>query len=247
MPEALRLPGYSANYVAHMSTTMSTRTIAGIAVPSSPVINAALEFARAHLETWLYNHVVRSWVLGTAIADRIPRLANRDREVHSVAAILHDMGCAKDEQFVSKDKPYEVDSANAAWAFVERHTTSAEWNRCRKQLLWDAVALQTSAPIAMHKQPEVVATTLGIMTDFAGPSVVPGNVLTTLEWRNIVTHLPRTGLKNGVVQKLCGFCRTKPETTYNTPAGDFGDQLVEGYSRIGHRWYDFLANPVDAD
>lgn len=241
------MPGWAANYVAYMSTAVTTRDLAGIAVPTSPLINAALDFARDHLEEWLYNHVVRSWILGTAVADRTPTLANRDREVHSLAAILHDLGCGKNEAFMSKDKTYEVDGANAALAFVERHSTSTEWDQSRKQLLWDAVALHTSAPIAMHKQPEVVATILGIITDFGGPNAAPGGVLTVAEWQRIAREFPRSGLKNGVVQKLCGFCRTKPETTYNTLAGDFGEELVEGYSRKGHRWYDFITNPVDAD
>ena len=48
MPEALRLPGYANNYISYMSTAMATKTIAGIDVPDSPLITAALELARKH-------------------------------------------------------------------------------------------------------------------------------------------------------------------------------------------------------
>ena len=247
MPEAIRLPGYSATYIANMSTAMATRVVAGITVPSSPLINAALELARDHLEDWSYNHVVRCWLLGTAIADRMPALVNRDRELHSVAAILHDLGCGKDQSLISTDKAFEVDSANAAREFVERQSQSSEWPEDRKQLLWDAIALHNSAPIAMHKQAEVVATILGIMTDFRGPSGVRGNALSVAEWQDIAREFPRTGLRNGVIQKMCGFCRNKPHATYDTLAGEFGEAFVEGYTQKGHRWYDYILNPVDAD
>ena len=226
---------------------MATKQIAGITVPDTPLITAALELARKHLDDWSYNHVVRCWLLGSAIADRNPDSANRDRELHSVAALLHDLGWDEKDTFVSQDKCFEVDGANAARAFVEQHATAAEWDRHRKQLLWDTIALHSHLPVALHKEVEVVATVLGIVTDFGGPDSVPGGALTWDEWRAISKEYPRSGFKNGVIQKFCGFCRTKPEATYNTIVGDFGEELVEGYSQKGRRVYDIVLNAVEAD
>lgn len=232
MPEAIRLPGYSANYVSYMSTALATKTVAGISVPSSPLIETALQYARSHLDTSTYNHAIRVWILSIAIAERIPSLANRDKEVQSIAAILHDMACAKDDNIKHQDKAYEINCANAARALVEQHGNLAEWSQSRKQLLWNAVALQTT-----QKQPEVIATILGILAEYGGPSVVPGNVLSTAEWQSIGREFPRSGLRNGSLQRLCSLCRANPESIYNNVFG----------GSSGHKCREILANPVDAD
>ena len=245
MPEALRFPGYSTNYISYLSTAMARRTVAGVTVPDTPVITAALELARKHLDDWSYNHVVRSWLFGCVIAERLPEFAIKDQELHSVAAILHDLGWDEKDTFISTDKCFEVDGANAARTFVEQQSSQAEWDQHRKQLLWDAIALHTYPPVAMYKEPEVVATHLGIRTDFTGPAGVPNGVLTTEEWENISKEYPRAGFKKGVIQTLCGLCRTKPETTYNTFVADFGEQMVEGYSRKGQRLYDIVTASAD--
>ena len=247
MPEAIRLPGYSNTYISYLSTAMSTRVIAGITVPDTPLINAAHALAREHLDDWAYNHVMRCWLLGFVIADRLPDLGNRDRELHALAAILHDLGWDNKNTFVSPDKCFEVDGANAARAFVERYTTAAEWDRSRKQILWDAIALHTYPPVAMHKEPEVKATSLGISADFVGPAGIPGGALPTSEWQVIVNEFPRNGFKSGTVKLMCSFCRTKPETTYNNFVGDFGEEFVEGYTKVGKRAFDMVMNAVDAD
>ena len=58
MPESIRLPGYSNSYISYLSTAMSTRTLAGVTVPDTPVITAAIELARKHLSDFAYNHIM---------------------------------------------------------------------------------------------------------------------------------------------------------------------------------------------
>jgi hypothetical protein len=53
------------------------------------------------------------------------------------------------------------------------------------------------------------------------------------------------GLLTHHVLQICGLCRTKPETTYDNFAGDFGEQMVEGYSREGRRFYDVVLSTVE--
>lgn len=69
---------------------LSTKVVAGVSVPDTPLISKALEYAREYSSDSTYNHVVRSLLLGFVIADKV--LPDRDREVHAVAAILHDLG-----------------------------------------------------------------------------------------------------------------------------------------------------------
>ncbi|KAK3702205.1 hypothetical protein LTR37_015037 [Vermiconidia calcicola] len=226
---------------------MSTKTIAGITVPDTPVVTAAQALARDHMDDWSYNHVVRSWLLGFAIAEQMPPFAERDQELHAVAAILHDLGWVEKDMFMSSDKCFEVDGANAAKAFVERQPNLAEWDQHRKQLLWDAIALHTHLPVAMHKQPEVSATCFGILADFVGPAGIPGGTLSDSAWKTIIHDFPRQGFKSGVIETMCGLCKNKPETTYNTFVSEFGDEMVDGYTSKGQRVFDIIQNTIDAD
>jgi hypothetical protein len=219
-------------------TNLPTKVIAGVTVPDTPLINKAYEFAHSHLEDFAFNHVVRSWLFGTFIGDHIPPLKGRDVELHSIAALLHDLGWSKSPELISKDKRFEVDGANAAREFLIREGTKAEWDQHRLQLAWDSIALHSTISIAMHKEAEVQSCMMGILSDFTGPENSPGSVLTREVWNEVVKEFPRSGFKDGVIGVFCGLCKTKPETTYDNIAGEFGAQFVEGYSLIGHRAVD---------
>jgi hypothetical protein len=42
------------------------------------------------------------------------------------------------------------------------------------------------------------------------------------EYKEIVTAFPREGFKDDLVQIMCGLCRNKPSTTFDTFVGEFG-------------------------
>ena len=69
---------------------LPTKVIAGVTVPDTPLITKAIEHAREFSSDSTYNHVLRSFLLGFVIADKV--LPDRDREAHAVAALLHDLG-----------------------------------------------------------------------------------------------------------------------------------------------------------
>jgi len=227
-------------------TPIPTRILAGVAVPDTPLISKALGYARQHCDDFTYNHVLRSWIFGIYIADRVPELQNRDAELHSIAAILHDLGwAASDTEFITKDKRFEVDGANATREFLRREGESREWDAHRLQLAWDAVALHTTWSLAVEKEAEVKACCWGVLSDFTGPEKAPGGVLTREVWEGVVREYPRLGFREGIKEKFCGLCREKPRTTYDTFASDFGERYVEGYSKVGFRDIDILAEAED--
>ena len=221
---------------------MPTRVYAGITVPNTTLVNKALDFARTHLNDAVYNHVVRSWLFGFAIASKAPGLQDRDLEVHSISAILHDMGWDTTGELVSKDKRFEVDGADAARLFLKREAVEGQWDAHRVQLVWDAIALHTTRSIAWYKEPEVLATSNGIHADFVGPERAFGGHLTWQEYHTVIEELPRLGLKESVRETFCELCRTKPETTYDNMTGQYGERLVEGYSLAGHQQIDLIEN-----
>lgn len=239
-PSALKSPVFAPQLFQTKSFKM-VNVIAQIELPNTPVVLAAQSLARDHLDDAAYNHVLRCAFLGFAISDRIPALQSRDRELHAVAAILHDLGWDRTKKFVSPDKRFEVDGANAARDFVLQHGGKDAWDERRTQLLWDAIALHTQPDIAWHKEAEVKATQFGVFADFGGPTLVNqfGMELSQHEWTAICEKFPRTGFKEGVKKALCGICSSKPATTADNFVGDFGDRYgVEGYSREGLRFID---------
>ena len=107
MAPVLRFP-FSHLYDLVDMATLPTQSIAGVEVPDTPLISKALGLCRKHLDDWAYNHCMRAWLFGFIIADNTPQLQDRDREVHSIAAILHDLGWDETGDFISQDKRFEV-------------------------------------------------------------------------------------------------------------------------------------------
>jgi hypothetical protein len=212
-------------------STLNTRVLAGVTVPDTPLITKAIDYAQKHSNDVTYNHVMRSWLLGTFIADRIPHLQGRDKEAHSIAAMFHDLGWSTTPELISSDKRFEVDGANAAKNFILAEGARAEWDRHRVQLVWDAIALHATRSIAIHKEIEVQSCYFGISADFVGPEMAQGGVLTREVWNSIAAVYPRSGLKEGVKEILCGLCKTKPMTTYDNWVGDWGVRFIPGYNR----------------
>lgn len=219
-------------------SSLPTRSYAGITVPDTPLITKTLSFARAHYDDVTYNHVVRSWLFGCAIANKVDDLQPRDPEVHSVSTILHELGWDIKGEFISDDKRFEIDGANAARDFLKRE--AGDWDHRRFQLVWDAIALHATPSIAQHKEIEVVATFLGIFADIVGPDGIPVGGLSWDEYKAIVQECPRLGFREKVKEVMCGFCRTKPQTTYDNFVGQFGEKYVEGYSLVGNRLIDLF-------
>jgi hypothetical protein len=131
-------------------TTQSMRSIAGVSVPDSPLIAEAIEYAQRLSEPYLFNHAMRSWLFAAKIGQ--VKAIECDEEVVAVGAILHDIGLTNG---VGGDNRFEVNGANAVRSFIEERGLSDR----RAQLAWDLVALNSTASIALHKEPEVALGT----------------------------------------------------------------------------------------
>ncbi|KAI4086435.1 MAG: hypothetical protein LQ339_009039 [Xanthoria mediterranea] len=217
-------------------STLPTRLYGGVTVPNTPLITSALAFSKAHSTPTLHNHMIRSWLLGFLIADKVPHLQSRDREAHSIAALLHDVGLDPTHGLISEDKCFEVDSANAALAFLSQQEEKEQagavaWDRYRKQLVWDAIALHASIHIALHKkEPEVVATAMGIGADLMGPEEpMFKDLLPREEYETVVAAVPRLGIKTEFAEAMCELCRRKPQACVGSVAERWGERYVEGF------------------
>jgi hypothetical protein len=208
--------------------TIATRLLAGVSVPDTPLISRAIEFAREKSEPYLFNHVMRSWLFAAIIAQR--KQTVHDGEVLAVITILHDLGLA--EGF---DGPlrFEVEGANAARDFARNEGMDDR----RTQLIWDGVALNSTVSIALYKEPEIALATMGIGLDWGGFGY---EALTETEVAGIVEAFPRLGMKERFTHAVCRIVETRPTTTYDNFARDFGERFVPGYKSAST--VDYLLN-----
>jgi hypothetical protein len=222
-------------------------TLLNIPCPDTPLIHAALDLAHAHSTPAIYNHVVRSFLFSCILGPQL--LPPYDQEIASIAALLHDLGLDLTSPYsspsiISTDKRFEIDSANAARAFLARE--APDWEHRKVQLVWDACALHSTVSIARHKEPEVVAASLGISADFAGPGEGKARV-SKAQWDVVVKEWPREGMLEGIKDTLCELCRRKPGTTYDNWVGQYGEKYLreEGYSLDKKKVIDFIeASPL---
>lgn len=205
----------------------NTRVLGGITVIDTPVIARALDYARVHSEPYLFNHAVRSWLFAVRLGQLQGTL--HDGEVVAVGCLLHDLGLTND---FTGPKRFEIEGAEAARAFAREHGLDDR----RAQLIWDSVALNSTPSIGLHKEAEVALCTAGIGVEFGFQyDRIPPN-----EMQSILAAFPRLEMKRRFADSVCRIVATKPETTYDNFASDFGERFVPGYERPST--VDFLMN-----
>jgi HD superfamily phosphodiesterase len=91
--------------------------IAGIAIPDSALGREATEFVREASTPLLFHHSRRVFLWASLQAERLS--LGYDPELLYVGAMFHDVGLLEGHR--SKHKRFEIDGANAARAFLERH------------------------------------------------------------------------------------------------------------------------------
>ena len=211
----------------------TTRALGGITVVETPLISRALDLARAHSEPFLFNHAVRSWLF----AVRLGQLQgiSHDPEVVAVGTLLHDLGLTAG---FTGPRRFEIEGADAARVFARREGLDDR----QVQLIWDTVALNSTPSIALYKEAEVALCTAGIALDFGGPQFdrIPPD-----EMKGILAAYPRLEMKRRFTDSVCSIIRTKPQTTYDNFARDFGERFVPDYEAQSS--VDFLMNaPFEA-
>src|SRR3954469_22284894 len=94
-----------------------TGTIAGIPIPGSTLVREATEFVQDVSTPLLFDHSRRVFLWAALQAERL-RL-RYDPELLYVGAMFHDVGLVEGHR--SADERFEIDGANAARRFLERH------------------------------------------------------------------------------------------------------------------------------
>ncbi len=93
-------------------------------------------------------------------------------------------------------------------------------------MIWDSIALNSTPSICLHKEPEASLCALGVGLDWGGwgYETVPAAVR-----ERVLADYPRLDMKRGFARDVCAICESRPETTYDNFARDFGIRFVPGY------------------
>jgi hypothetical protein len=209
---------------------MTTQTsIAGIAIPDSALAREATEFVRDESTQLLFDHSRRVFLWASLQGNKLG--LDYDPELVYVGAMFHDVGLV--ERHRSEHERFEIDGANAARAFLERHGLPEE----QVMTVWEAIALHTTPEIPRYKQPEVQMVTLGVEYDVLG---LHFDELSAQQREAVLAAHPRIEFKAGIVEAFAGGMREKPETAFGTMNTDILEATVPGY--VKPNFCDFIRN-----
>jgi hypothetical protein len=136
--------------------------------------------------------------------------------------MFHDIGLVEGHR--SAHERFEIDGANAARDFLERHGLPEE----RVMTVWESIALHTTPEVPRYKQSEVRLVTLGVEYDVLG---LHFDELSAEQRQAVLAAHPRTDFKAGIVEAFSAGMRDKPETTFGTMNTDILEATVPEYVR----------------
>jgi hypothetical protein len=195
-------------------------TIAGVAIPDSALAREATEFVQDASTQLLFDHSRRAFLWASMRAEQLS--LGYDAELLYVGAMFHDVGLLVGHR--SAHERFEIDGANAARAFLERHGLPEE----QVMTVWESIALHTTRQVPKYKQPEVRLVALGVQYDLYGS---PFDALSPEQRDAVLAAHPRTKFKTGMIEALAAGISDKPETAVGTMMTDILEATVPGYVR----------------
>jgi hypothetical protein len=196
------------------------KNIAGISIPDSALAVEATELVRDTESDLLFDHSLRVYLFG-ALQGRRHGL-KFDPELLYIGAIFHDMGLT--EKYRSPSERFEVDGANLAKVFLQKHGVS----EASIDVVWDAIALHTTPGIPKWKKPEVALVTAGVELDVLGLGY---DELSESERQQVLAAFPRVDFKRSIVRAFADGIKHKPETAFGNVKADVMAALLPGYVR----------------
>jgi hypothetical protein len=200
--------------------SISLTSIAGVSIPDSALAGEATEFVQDVSTQLLYDHSRRVFLWASLQGEKLG--LDYDPELLYVGAMFHDIGLVEGHR--SEHERFEIDGANAARSFLERHDLPEE----RVMTVWESIALHTTPEVPRYKQPEVRLVTLGVEYDVLG---LHHDELSAEQREAVLAVHPRTDFKKGIVEAFSAGIREKPETAFGTMNTDILEATVPGYVR----------------
>ncbi|MGE8100241.1 HD domain-containing protein [Pseudomonas fluorescens] len=191
--------------------------IGGFSAPDSELARKASALVERVHSKALLHHVHRTWWFAEFLGQQ--RGLKYDRETVYLAALLHDLGLTNE---FSADQRFEVDGADAASRFLVENG----YSKSKTELVWDAIALHSSAGIADRKQPEIALIYLGAHVDVMGLNI---EQITPSLIEDALALYPRIGMKAAFTEAVAEVARKKPFTAIGTGLADVGRRHIHGF------------------
>jgi hypothetical protein len=196
--------------------------VAGVAMPQTELVDAAIVLVRRTLPDIAFNHSMRVYLFAALAAERLGIAF--DAELLYVAALFHSLGLTEAHR-QSKER-FEVDGANAVRQFLRQH--GVDERRC--ETAWDAIALHMTPGIPEHKASEIALLSAGVQMDLQGAAF---RAFSSGQRDAVQKAFPRgTGFKQQMLELFANGVRARPETTFGTFAADVLERADPKYRRV---------------
>ena len=197
----------------------STQSIAGIAIPDTPLTREITEYIRDTEDELLFNHSRRVFLFGALQGRR--RGLQPDLELLYTGAMFHDIGLT--EGYRSSMLRFEVDGANAARDFL----LERGFDEATARKVWLSIALHTTPGVPEFLDPEIALVTAGVETDVLG---IGRNDLSAEAIEAVTAAHPRPDFKNRILRAFNNGMKHRPDSTFGTMNDDvlqhFDDSFV---------------------
>ncbi|ODQ95837.1 diguanylate cyclase [Mycolicibacterium holsaticum] len=200
--------------------TESIETIAGVAIPDTPLVRDATEMIASVEDELLFNHSRRVFLFGALHGRRLG--LQPDLELLYVGAMFHDIGLT--QRYRTSHGRFEVDGANAARDFLLEHGIAAQ--DARK--VWLAIALHTTPGIPEFLDPEIALVTAGVETDVLG---FGRDELSAQQLTDVTAAHPRPDFKRRILQAFTDGMAHRPRSTFGTVNADVLQRYDPSFQR----------------
>jgi HD superfamily phosphodiesterase len=185
-------------------------TVSGVTVPDSILAKEITQIVRDTASDLLFHHSSRVYYFG-ALAGK-QRGLKFDPELLYCGCMFHDMGLTRKHS--SPNKRFEVDGANAARDFLERHGIAQQ----EIEKVWTAIALHTTPGIPEFMDPIIALVTAGVEMDVLGLTYAQ---YSDADREAVVEAHPRgDNFKERIIQTFYEGIKHKPETTFGNVKAD---------------------------
>jgi HD superfamily phosphodiesterase len=197
----------------------SPQSIAGIAIPDTPLTREITEYIRDTEDELLFNHSRRVFLFGALQGRR--RGLQPDLELLYAGAMFHDIGLT--EGYRTSMLRFEVDGANAARDFL----LERGFDEVTARKVWLSIALHTTPGVPEFLDPEIALVTAGVETDVLG---IGRNDLSAEAIEAVTAAHPRPDFKNRILRAFNDGMKHRPDSTFGTMNDDvlqhFDDSFV---------------------
>jgi hypothetical protein len=205
--------------------TITTNDLGGdmssseLRLPDTELCSAAVEYARTVSEPFLFHHVVRSALLADSIGRE--RGVKYDPELLCVSAVLHDLGLTTIAPVRAR---FEIEGADLAKEFIAQRGMSEK----QVEIVWDAIALHTTAEIPSRKCAEIALCQLGIAVDLG---IAPQEVIGDEIVDEVLTAYPWLDTHESLQMALLALYEKNPQAAASNAVAEVCERRVPGFKR----------------